>query len=906
LLATKLYVPSTRPGLVSRPHLVELLNGGLTGRLILVSAPAGFGKTTLLAEWIRSLGPPGHPALAPGGRPGGMGMTVAWLSLDAGENDPARFWAYVIRALKSMHDELGESALAALRSPQPPPLESILVALINQISALPIKEHPLLLVLDDYHLIENTQIHEALAFLLDNLPPQFHLVIATRADPPLPLARYRSRGQLIEVRADDLRFTREETAVLFNQVEGLNLSAGDVTALAARTEGWIVGLKMAVLSLQGRRAQHASDFIQAFSGSHHYVLDYLVEEVLTLQPESVQDFLLQTSILERLTGSLCDAVTGRSDGQAMLEGLERANLFLVPLDDERHWYRYHHLFADLLRARLRQFLPGSAARLHLRACEWFERHGHVTEAVNHALAAGDFELAARLIEGHSTDLMTRGELTTLLTWIKALPEELAYNRPGLCISLGWVYTFAGQVARVEPLLRNAEDQVRDQEETPEARDVLGNIASIRAFMAGMAGDIKRAIELAHQADELLPGDSFIARSVLPFTLGIAYRGEGDFEKSVAALDGVVKLGEAADNIWTISLGLFEIATTRRLQGRLREAAEISRKAQGLAAERGARYFASIGKVDAGLSEVLREQNQLDAARDLATQSLERMETWGMPADLLLAYLSLLQVQAAQGDLPGAFDTLQKAEELKGKYLVFPRLSKVVDMCRVRLALAAGDLNQAEAWVRMTQPGSQGTVIVREMELIALARVRIAQQAWDDAMDVLTRLEQGARAGGRVAALIEILALEAVTLHAQHNLARALEVLGQAISLAEPEGYVRLFLDAGGPMAGLLRQAASRGIAPQYVGGLLAAFEAPAPAGAGIVPAPRPSALVEPLSERELEVLRLIAAGLSNQEIADKLVISIRTVKKHVQNIHGKLDVRSRTQAIARARELNLL
>jgi LuxR family maltose regulon positive regulatory protein len=802
---------------------------------------------------------------------------------------------------------------------------------VSELYGLPAAE--CVLVLDDYHAIDNPQIHSSLAFLVDHLPEPaaLHLVIVTRADPPLPLARYRARGQLVEVRADDLRFNSEEAAELLGPCMGLALQAGEIAALTDRTEGWAAGLQLAGLSLHGRRPEQVAEFVRTFSGSHHYILDYLVEEVLDRQPEQVQRFLLQTSILERLCGPLCDAIlqtpspppgdqSGQAPadgGQALLERLERANLFLAPLDDERRWYRYHHLFADLLRARLRQRRPDLVAPLNLRAAEWCDEQGLAGEAVQYALAAGDSERAALLIERHATELLTRGELATLLGWIAALPQELVDSRPRLCVSLGWAWTFGGRTDRVEPLLQAAERVLEPEEMTAEVRDLLGNTACIRAVIALMAGDVDRAIRLAHSADALLPADSYVARSIIPFTLGLAYRGDGDFERSAAALAGVVEAGEAAGNIWTTSVGLYEIATTRRLQGRLRQAAEIYRQAQRLAAERGARFFGSIGLVDAGLSEVLREWNDLEAARRLVVDSIARMAGWGSPADLLLATTSLIQVEAARGDLPAAWDALARAEELIRAHLIFPRLIKAVEICRVKLWLARGALDQAEEWAREAQPGTRGTVVIREAEEIGLARLRIARRQSDEALRILGHLAEAARAGGRCAALIEILALQAVALHLRGRESRALEVLSQALALAEPEGYARVFLDEGRPMADLLARLAAPGGPTRsegavggtaqlrdYAARLLAASAAEEVLASAAVPSD--GAPVEPLSARELEVLRLIAAGLSNRDIAGRLVISVRTVKKHVENGYAKLGVNSRTQAVARARELGLL
>jgi LuxR family maltose regulon positive regulatory protein len=516
LLTTKFYVPPARRELVPRPRLIERLNVGLGRKLTLASAPAGFGKTTLLSEWVAACGRP-----------------VAWLSLDEEDNDLARFLAYLVGALQMIPDlgeaGIGESGLAILHAsqPQPLPVEAILTTLINEITTIPTA---FILVLDDYHLIQAQPIHDALTFLLDHLPPSMHLALATRADPPLPVARLRGQGQLTELRQTDLRFAIEETAEFLNQVMGLSLSTEDVDALDSRTEGWIVGLQLAALSLQGRA--DTREFIAAFTGGHHYVLEYLIAEVMRRQPEPVQRFLMQTSILDRLCGPLCDALTDESDGESMLEHLRRRNLFILPLDNEHHWYRYHHLFADLLANLLRKERPPEQIQeLHRRACEWYDRNGLVDEAVSHALAAKDFARVAQLIERHSLAMVTRGELTTLLRWIDALPQDLAHSRPWLCIHQAWPLTFAGKTDAVEPLLQQIEQQVPSDELTPERNEILGNVAAMRAMLATMHGDMPRAVELAHQADELLPPDNLNQRSIIPFVLASAYCAEGELVKA---------------------------------------------------------------------------------------------------------------------------------------------------------------------------------------------------------------------------------------------------------------------------------------------------------------------------------------------------------------------------------------
>jgi LuxR family maltose regulon positive regulatory protein len=905
LLATKLYIPPPRPELVPRPRLIERLNAGLLGqsgdqgrlafarKLTLISAPAGFGKTTLLSEWIAGSGPR---------------TRVAWLSLDEGDNDPARFWAYFVAALQMIpglrEAGVGESALAMLQSPQPPPAEAILTALINEITAIPTA---FILVLDDYHLIQARPIHDALTFLLDHMPPPMHLALATRVDPPLPIARLRGRGQLIELRQTDLRFTPKETAEFLNTCVGLSLSTEDVAALESRTEGWIVGLQLAALSLQGRADTH--EFITAFSGGHHYVLEYLTEEVVRHQPEPMQRFLMQTSILDRLCGPLCNILTDESDGEAMLAHLRRRNLFIFPLDDEHRWYRYHHLFADLLGNLLRKEWPPEHIReLHHRACEWHDRNGLAAEAVSHALAARDYERTAQLIERHSLAMVTRGELTTLLRWIDALPDGLARSRPWLCIHQAWPLTFAGKTEAVEPLLQQVERQVSLDGLTPESEEILGNVAAMRAMLAVMCGDMPGAIELAHRADELLPSGDSAHRSVIPFALASAYCAEGELVKASHALTEELKIGRAAGNIWTIVRSLCDLADLRMVQGQLRRAADLCQEALRLAEERGARQFGTVGYALVKLGDVLYERGDLTAARDHASEGVKLMQRWQQPYEMASGYTVLATILQAQNDAEGALEALQYAEKIQSRHPNYHKLNSMVNICRVRLCLAQGGPEDAARQAMETRLGETEILIFREQEQMILARVLVAQGRWNEALHLLAQLAEDAEAGGRFGRLIEILALQAVARQLQGDTARALVVLEKALSLGEPEGYVRIFVDQGASMATLLQQAGARGTAPDYVSRLLAALEAEGKESASAPPpsSPSPFSLVEPLTSRETEVLRLLGQGYSNQQIAETLVVTLNTVKKHASSIYGKLGVRSRTQAVVRAQELGLL
>jgi LuxR family maltose regulon positive regulatory protein len=893
LLRTKLYIPPIRSEVVSRPRLVERLDAVRHGRLTLLSAPAGFGKTTLLSEWAAQL-----PDRA------------AWLSLDKEDNDQARFWTYVVAALQTVHTGLGQDALQLLQAPQQPATQAILTGLLNQVTALPQR---VILVLDDYHLISDPAIHEGIAFLLEHLPPQMHLVISTRADPPLPIHRLRARGQLTELRSDNLRFTADEAAAFLTAAMGLALAREDVEALEARTEGWVVGLQLAALSLQGRADAH--EFVTAFSGGHHYVLEYLTEEVMRRQPEPVQSFLMQTSILNRLCGPLCDAVRfgkaqsppGRNDGEAMLAHLRQRNLFILPLDDEHHWHRYHHLFADLLGNLLRkEWPPESIRELHLRACDWYEQNGWTAEAVNHALVANDFQRTARLIEDNSLAMVSRGELTTLLRWIEALPEDVALSRPWLCIHQAWPLTLANRADAAEPLLQQIERQVPLEDPSPEGQEILAHVAAMRAMTAMMRGDMSQAIELAHRAGELLPPDNVIPRNTTLYTLASAYYAQGELRKAEQTQAQVLELGRAADNAWMVVRTLCDLADLEMIQGGLQGAADLCYEALQQAEERGARQFGIGGYALVQLGEIFYKRNDLVAAHDHASEGVNLMEGWERPYEIVRGHTTLATILQARDDAGGAREALQHAEAIRSQHPNYPKLSSLVDGCQIRLCLAQEGPGEAARLAIGMQLGQAGAPIFREQEQMILARVFLAQQKSQEALSLLARLADKTEAGGRFGRWIEILCLQAVAQQAQGDTAGAQAALEKGLALGEAEGYVRAFVDGGAPMAGLLRQAATHGIAPDYVSKLLAAFEAE---GVESVPAPSPAGtppLVEPLTPRELEVLQLLGEGRSNREIAEALVITVNGVKKHTSNIYGKLGVHSRTQAVVRAQELGLL
>ena len=884
LLSTKLHVPPVRAESVSRPRLVEQLDAGLDRKLTLISAPAGFGKTTLLSEWAKRL-----PA------------RVAWLALDEGDNDPARFWTYLVAALQTVQAGLGQEVLQLLQAPQPPATQTILTVLLNEIAA---RTQDIILVLDDYHLISQQAVHEGIAFLLEHMPRNVHLVLATRADPPLPTYRLRARAELTELRSEDLRFTAGEAVAFLNATMGLELAREEIEVLEARTEGWIVGLQLAALSLQGRADTH--EFITAFGGGHHYVLEYLTNEVVGRQPERVQRFLMRTAILDRLCGPLCDALTGEGDGEAMLAYLQQRNLFILPLDDEYRWHRYHHLFADLLgNLRRKQWPPEAIRELHVRAAGWYEQNGYTTEAVHHALLAEDFQRTARLIEKNSLAMVSRGELATLLRWIEALPEEVAFSRPWLCVHQAWPLTLAARADAAEPLLRQIERQVPLEGASTEGQEILGHVAAMRAMTAMMRGDMPQAIELAHQAGELLPPDNVIPRNTLFYTLASAYYAQGELGKAEQTQAEVLKLGRAAGNAWMIVRTLCDLADLELIQGRLQGAQDRCHEALQQAEERGARRFGTGGYALVQLGEICYERNDLAAAHEHASEGTRLMQGWERSYEMVRGYTTLATILQAQDDAAGARHALQQAEAIRSKHPTYPKLSSVVDSCRVRLCLAQQGPGEAARLATEIRLGQAGAPIFREQERIIVARVLGAQQRWDEALDLLAQLAEDTGAGGRRGRLIEILALQALAYQAQGDITQALHALESALAMGEPEGYVRTFVDHGAPMVTLLQQAAARGLAPHYVNRLLAAFDPEAEAAAAPSPPDR-MPLVEPLTARELEVLHLLGQGSSNRDIAEALVITINGVKKHTSNIYGKLGVHSRTQAVVRAQDLGLL
>ena len=909
LLVTKLAAPPVRADLTPRPRLTDQLQQGLQRPLTLVAAPAGFGKTTLLCAWLER----SH-------------LPVAWMTLERGDNDLTRFWSYVFNALERIAPGSGAAALALLEGSQIrplPPMETVLTVWINELTTLP--QH-VALVLDDYHLITAPAIHRALAYLLDHLPTQLHLVIATRADPPLPLARLRARGQLAEIRVADLRFTREEVLAFINQSLGSRLSTEQIATLEARTEGWIVGLQLAVLSMRDRTDLPL--FLSTFSGSHQYIIDYLVEEVLARQPDAMRAFLLRTSILERLQESLCKAVLGESgveaSGQTLLERAAQANLFLTPIDEVRRWYRYHPLFAEALAHRLllqqRALLP----ELHRRASRWYEQQELISEAIHHALAAADFQQAARLIERMAERQMNRGELATLRAWLEALPGDVVLARAELCLWRAWLLVQDGQFEQAERLLTELERT--SLASSPAAGTVdtdtvgatqldeyqNGRVAAIRAYSALRRGHALDVIRYGRQALEHLP-QGHTSRSSVAWNMGIAYLWSGDFPAAAAMLTQARDMGQASGNSYIAFMATFELAQTQERQGRLTHADQSYQQALDMGELRAER-LAATGPVHVGRGDLQREWNQLEMATQSLREGIAQCQQTGSTAILLVGYITLARVKQAQGDTEEARDLSKKVEQLLRTSQLPPLNVATITAWQVRLALEQAEFARADRWVEERQLRALDELSApREVEFQTLARVLIARGRCDEALTLLERLQRLAESQGRMGNALQTLVLKAVALDRSGDEAAALRALTQALTQAQPEGYIRLFLDEGPAMARLLaRIRMDRGHIPAgvaaYSARLLALLRG-APSGPSpqpVVVGPRANPPMEPLSDRELAVLRLIAAGSSNQEIAHQLVLALSTVKWYINTIYGKLQVTSRTKAIARARELDLV
>jgi LuxR family transcriptional regulator, maltose regulon positive regulatory protein len=890
LLSTKLNIPPLRPARVPRMELLQRLDSLPEHKLALIAAPAGYGKTALVSEWAAQSV---HP--------------VIWLSLDARDNDPVRFWDYVIAAVQTAYPHIGEKTLPLLHEPQPLPNETILATLINELASLP---DTLVLVLDDYHAIEATVIHDGLEFLVEHLPPQLRLIVTTRVDPPLPLARMRVGNQLIELRSADLRFSPPQIGEFFNQVMGLALTSDQVEALDQRVEGWIAGLQLAALALQGQ--DDAAAFIASFAGDHRYVLDYLGDELLDRQPEAVQQFLLHTSILERLNADLCDAITDADNSRAVLEHLERGHFFVVALDDKRQWYRYHHLFADFLQHRLRLQYPERVAELHQRASLWFEGNGLQAEAIGHALAAGDDERAAELVQGIAELLIWRRvELNTWLGWLNALPDAIVRAHPRLCLYHAWVLYLTNQMSAAEQRIQDAEAALNQNGGGADPL-IAGMVAAVRSTLTGIRQQFPAALNLAREALEQLPEGAVSWRCVAAINLGVTCAAMGEVDEAVGALSYAMELSQEVGSAFAMLSSFFHLATLQTAQLRLHEAEATCQQVLQLASSPGWQRFPVSGYIALLLGEIMLERDELDTAERHLLASAEQINPEGFPLALLRTYVALSRLKTYQSDDEGAEHFFRQAEQLERMSRLQGRVSALT-VYRARRWLAGGNLDAVERWVAENRLSVDDDFSYhREAHYLTLARLYIAGgDRLDAALHLLNHMVQWAESSQRTGSLIRALILRAIALDAVGDHHAAVESLAHALSLAEPEQPVRVFADEGQPVATLLEKALAmqrKGqlawrVSPEYAARLLAAlgqYSAPTPVRRSVLP------LGDALTERELEVLCLLADGLESGEIAERLVIAVETARKHIKNIYSKLDVHSRWEAIKRADELALL
>lgn len=895
LLATKLYMPPPPAGLVPRPRLVELLQRGLQARLVLVCAPAGFGKTTLLAQWLAELDLP-----------------VAWLSLDAGDNDPARFLVYLGAALERVVGAAQGTAQTVRAAgggglTQPAELDSLLTGLLNRAASLPCD---FLLVLDDLHLVERQNIYEILGYLLEHQPPNMHMVISTRADPLLPLSRLRSRFQLVELRAEDLRFTPQEAAQFLEQVIGIELTLEQITALLQRTEGWAAGLQLAGLSMQ--RRTDLSKFIAAFTGSHEYIADFLNEEVLSQQPPGVQRFMLQTSILGELSAPLCDAVTGEGEGAEMLEWLKERNLFIVSLDDRREWYKYHVLFADLLQQRLRRAHPGEQVQeLHRRAAAWYRQNGRIPQAIRHALAAGDALQAAEMIESVAEATLGRSEVLTFLDWVEQLPRELLAERPELSVYTGWAQLLGGYPGELV--------QLSLQEARLGADHLPARVLPLYAFLAVVQGREAEAYALSESALQRLPPEEAYLRSIAVWTHALAQLRDMDTDAADELMRQTAEQAQASGNRMMAVMTLSNQAEFALSVGDLNRAFALYQHSLEVGTDAQGRQLPITSESYFGMGKVCREWNMLEQAEEYLLKGIELSRQWGeMPGQD--GYMNLALVQQARGREGDATASVREAISRARRSLATDLDDWMGDMLQARLLMYQGRLEQAHIWMEERNIGRHTLVEAQEerdigsrtlkYEQILVSRLALLEGHAQTALVLLQPVLEIIRQRGRVQVEIEVLGLMALAHQVLGDISQAQDCLGQALDLAQPGGHVRTFLDFGAPLVALLKHAARQGGSrAEYASRLLEAFsqeQAQGEPGSVLPPASPAAGIVEMLTERELEVLRLIASGHTNQQIARILVIAPSTVKTHTRNIYGKLDVSNRTQAAARAHGLGLL
>jgi LuxR family maltose regulon positive regulatory protein len=880
ILATKLFVPSLRSNLVPRPRLIERLNNVLEGKLTLISAPAGYGKTTLLSQWISQIEIP-----------------VGWLTLDQSDNDLGRFLAYIIATLQSINIEVDAQILTLRQPHQTEDVETILIPLINQVAAA---DSPFALILDDYHLIQSQDIHEVLTYLLDHLPPNMHLIIASRADPPLPLARLRAQGQMAEIRTADLRFSPEEGDSLLNQVQGLKLSRPNIRALISRTDGWIAALQMASIAIKGKK--DVSAYIRDFSGSRDYIADFLTAEVIDQQPEEIHEFLLKTSILDRLSGPLCQAITGQKNSSQILRQLKDANLFLIPLDDDSHWFRYHRLFADLINQRLLALYPDDVSSLYRRASEWFEAKDFPAEAIDYAFRGNLIQRATSLIETQAEPTLIRSEMATFIGWMRQLPDEVIFENELLCINYAWALLVNGE----EP---HAAISYLDQV-TPSNQHTSSRLDAVRSMTALYQGQTSRAIKLARQAMDRLPEEDFFFRQIAAWNLSALLFISGDNEGGAKMLAEVAQISMASKNLLVAIVTLCRLGSVHFQQGDLHQAKEIFEQALQIAADDPKHPLPVACEAMFGLGKIYWEWYQLETAAKYLLEGIGLSKRW-REITALESYIIMAHIKQTLAETDHVDQMIQVAKKLAIQNVATHVDEKFVASQEALLRLRQGNIQAAVNWAigrelensfqekTLTSPPQHGADIILRYELLVYARILLIQNQSEEALRLLNLILPSMEQLGHRQKIIETHILIAIGLQAQGKTGTAVSSLKKAFSLAEMGGFIRIFLDEGPALAELIQETAARGVKSKFVATLIDAVTGDQEKST------LADSMIEPLSEREIEVLRLLATDLTGPEIAEHLYISVSTFRTHVKNIYTKLDVHSRFEAITRGKDLQL-
>ncbi len=890
LLTTKLHIPQPGVDLVPRPRLYEHLDEGLTRKLTLVSAPAGFGKSTLVTEWLSERGRP-----------------AAWLSLDEGDNDPVRFWTYLIGAIQTVHQEIGGEARQIASAPQLRSIEPVAISLINDISLL---NHDLVVVLDDYHVIETEGVNEGLSYLLEHQPSNLHIVMITRADPSLSLARLRAHSRLIEIRAEDLQFSTEEATTLLNEKMGMDLKTEHIEALNTHTESWIVGLQLAALSMKGRSSYDT--FIEEFTGGHQFILDYLIEEVLVALPDAQREFMLRTSILERFCSKLCRAVTDDPSSGQMLDEIRKSNLFLIPLDTEGRWFRYHHLFAEVLYALLEKDLPGEIAGLRLKAAAWFESEGYPGEAVDHAIRSGNMLQAKEMFLKHWLPFLHRGEVATVLRWLNALPEEIEGDDPFVSLARCWALFLSWQNSTIGPYLELADTAFKRLVNQGTLSDVqhsqiAAQLALMRSVLARDRGEHEESLAYVEEAARLMPSEWAEGIGTTWNMLSAARAGAGDYDGAIEAYERGISLSRKEDNLVGAYSCTYGLVMYMLIQGRLNEAKEFCRVSIDRANHEGHGAFPAAGWLHIAMARIELERGHLDESEMFLGDGLRIARPGGFSEAVRAGRYLRARLADARGELDAAENILRDTAGIINA-MDEPYLTGEINWQWAIHYLKAGDLNAAREKLGILDEKAE---VTGHANLLLwrgwlFPRLLCEEERYQEALKALKESISRARAGHSNGELIHLLALQALALDATGERMPARAAMREALALGAPEGYVWFWLNAGPGIELLLRDLKGDRDTPQaflpYLDSLLEACRTEF--GESIHP--QPGELLDPLTPRELEIMRLISKGYSNPEIASELVVTINTIKKHTSNIYGKLGVRSRTQAIARARDLNLL